>query len=136
MKELCSFGPWVKCNVNIVLLCFFKLPIMLEITLCCNRDIIPTWCIRKSISRPTHLKRIIYSYVMGDMSSIWTDVYRSISHPTAFVKTCNDKMKWNTNVNVRSCRYDVYEYTYVVFFLWGCHVVKLHKVRITKVLVV
>jgi len=44
-------------------------------------------------------------------------VNRSISHPTSFVKTCNDKMKWNTDVNVRSCRYDVYEYTYVVFFL-------------------
>jgi len=28
-------------------------------------------------------------------------VNRSISHPTPFVKTCNDKMKWKTNVNVR-----------------------------------
>jgi len=38
MKELCSFGQRVNCNVNIALLCFFfKLPIMPEITLCCNR---------------------------------------------------------------------------------------------------
>jgi hypothetical protein len=44
-------------------------------------------------------------------------VNRSISHLTPFVKTCNDKMKWNMDVNVRSCRNDVYEYTYVVFFL-------------------
>jgi hypothetical protein len=44
-------------------------------------------------------------------------VNRSISHPTFFVKNRNDKMKWNTDVNVRSCRYDVYEYMYVVFFL-------------------
>jgi hypothetical protein len=25
----------------------------------------------------------------------------SISHPTPFVKTFNEKLKWNTNVNVR-----------------------------------
>jgi hypothetical protein len=36
----------------------------------------------------------------------------SISHPTF-----NEKLKWNTDVNVRTCKYDVYEYTYVVFFL-------------------
>jgi len=41
-------------------------------------------------------------------------------------------MKWNTDVNVWSCRYDVYEYMYMVFFLWGCHVMKLHEVMITK----
>jgi len=26
MIELHSLGPWMKCNANIVLLCFFKLP--------------------------------------------------------------------------------------------------------------
>jgi hypothetical protein len=27
-------------------------------------------------------------------------VNRSSSHPTPFVKTCNEKIKWNTDVNV------------------------------------
>jgi len=31
MKELCFFGSLMKCNVNIVLLCFLKLLIMLEL---------------------------------------------------------------------------------------------------------
>ena len=29
---------------------------MLEITLCCNRDIIPTWNIRKFVLRLTHFE--------------------------------------------------------------------------------
>jgi hypothetical protein len=29
-------------------------------------------------------------------------VNRSISHPTPFVKTSNEKLKWNTDVNVRT----------------------------------
>ena len=41
-----------------------------------------------------------------------------------------------SHVYVRTCKYDVYEYTHVVFFLWGCYIVKLHEVRITKGLVV
>jgi hypothetical protein len=36
------------------------------------------------------------------------------------------------DVYVRTCTCDVYEYTYVVFFLWGCYVMKLHEVRINK----
>ena len=59
-------------------------------------------------------------------------VNRSISCSTPFVKTCNEKLKWNTDVYVRTCRCDVYEYTYVVFFLWGCYVVKLHEVMINE----
>jgi hypothetical protein len=42
-------------------------------------------------------------------------VNHSISHPTPFVNTSNEKLKWNTNVNVRTSLYDVYEYTYEVF---------------------
>jgi hypothetical protein len=56
----------------------------------------------------------------------------SISRSTPFGKTCNEKLKWNTNVYVRTCRCDVYEYTYVVSFLRGCYVVKLHEVRINE----
>jgi hypothetical protein len=63
-------------------------------------------------------------------------VNRSISHPTPFVKTCNEKLKWDMDVYVRTCRYDMYEYTHVVFFLLGCYIMKLHEVRIMKVLVV
>jgi len=44
-------------------------------------------------------------------------VNRSISRLTPFVKICNKKLKWNTDVCARTCKYDVYEYTYVVFFL-------------------
>jgi hypothetical protein len=44
-------------------------------------------------------------------------VNRSISRPTPFVKTCNEKLKWNIDVYVQTCSYVVYEYTYVVFFL-------------------
>jgi hypothetical protein len=40
-----------------------------------------------------------------------------ISCPTPFVKTCNEKLKWNMDVYVRTCIYEVYEYMYVVFFL-------------------
>jgi len=41
----------------------------------------------------------------------------SISRPTPFVKTCNEKLKWDMDVYVRTYRYDMYEYTHVVFFL-------------------
>jgi hypothetical protein len=128
MKELCSFGPWMKCNVNIALLCF-KLLIMLEIILCCNRDIIPTWCVRKFIPRLTHFEKnyIFVCYGWYKFCMNWR-VNRSICHQTPFVKT----LKWNTDVHVRTCRYDVYEYTYVVFFLWGCYVVKLQDDKINE----
>jgi hypothetical protein len=126
-------------NVTLMLLYYvFKLPIVLEIILCYNRDIIPTWCIRKFVSRHTHLEKN-YIFVCYGWYELCMNrhVNRSISRPTPFVETCNEKkLKWNTYVNVRSCWYDVYEYTYAVFILWGCHVVKLHKVRIMKVLVV
>jgi len=36
---------------------FLKLSVMLEITLCFNRDIIPTWCVRKFVSRLTHFEK-------------------------------------------------------------------------------
>jgi hypothetical protein len=44
-------------------------------------------------------------------------VNRSISRPIPFVKTCNEKLKWDTDVYMRTFRYDMYEYTHVVFFL-------------------
>jgi len=44
-------------------------------------------------------------------------VNHSISCPTPFVKTCNKKLKWNMDVHVLTCRYDVYEYMYMVSFL-------------------
>jgi hypothetical protein len=44
-------------------------------------------------------------------------VTRSISRPIPFVKTCNEKLKWDMDVYVRTCRYDMYEYMHVVFFL-------------------
>jgi hypothetical protein len=120
-------------NVTLILLHYvFKLPITLEITLCFNRDIIPTRCVRKSISWLTHFeKNYIFTCYRWYECCMTRRVNLSISHPTF-----NEKLKWNTDVNVRTCKYDVYEYTYVVFFLWGCHVVKLHEVRIMKVLVV
>jgi len=62
-------------------------------------------------------------------------VNHSISRPTPFIKTCNEKLKWDTDVYMQTCRYDMYECTHVVFFLRGCYTVKLHKVKITKVLV-
>jgi len=112
---------------------FFKLPIMLEIALCCNRDIIPTWRVRKFILLLVHFeKNYIFACYKWYEFCLNIRVNRSISWPTSFVKTCNGKLKWNTNVYVWTCRYDVYEYTYVVFFLWGCYIMKLHKVRINK----
>jgi hypothetical protein len=42
-------------------------------------------------------------------------VNHSISRPTPFVKTSNEKLKWNTDVNVRTSWYDVYEYTYEAY---------------------
>jgi hypothetical protein len=107
----------MKCNVNI-LYYVFKLPIMFEIILCYNRDIKPIWRVRKSISRLIYFEKNdiftcyeLYEFCMNRR------VNRSISRPTSFVKTCNEKLKWNTNVYVRTCRYDVYEYTYMVLFL-------------------
>jgi hypothetical protein len=136
MKKLCFFDPWMKCNVNIVLLCFFKLPIMIEIILCCNRDIMPTWCVRKSVSRLTHFeKNYIFACYGWYEFCMNRRVNHSISRLAPFVKTCNEKLKWNTDMYVQTYRFDVYKYTYVVFFLWGCYVVKLHEVKITKVLV-
>jgi hypothetical protein len=137
MIELRSFGPWMKYNTNIVLLCFFKLPIMLEIILCYNRDIIPTWCVGKSISQLTHCeKNYIYACYRWYEFCMNGHINHSISRPTLFVETSNEKLKWNTDVNVQTSWYDVYEYTYEVSILYGCHVVKLHEVRITKVLIV
>jgi len=137
MIELRSFGPWMKCNANIVLLCFFKLPIMLEIILCYNRDIIPAWCVGKSILQLTHCeKNYIYACYRWYEFCINGHINHSISHPTPFVETSNEKLKWNTDVNVQTSWYDVYEYTYEAFILCGCHVVKLHEVRIIKVLIV
>jgi hypothetical protein len=111
----------------------FKLLIMLEITLCCNRNIIPTWCLKKSVSQLKHFEKN-YIFVCYRWYEFCKNrrVNRSISHPTLFVKTCNEKLKWNTDVYVRTSRCDLYEYTYVVFFLWGCYVVKLHEVRINE----
>jgi hypothetical protein len=57
MIELRSFDPWMKYYTNIVLLSFFKLLIMLEIILCCNRDIIPTWYVGKYVSQLTHFEK-------------------------------------------------------------------------------
>jgi hypothetical protein len=90
---------------------------MLEITLCWNKDIIPTWCVRKFVSQLTHFEKNIYSYVTGDELCMNKHVTRSISCPTPFVKTCNEKLKWDMDVDVRTYRYDMYEYTHVVFFL-------------------
>jgi len=125
-------------NVTLIMLYYvFKLLIMLEITLCCNRDIIPIWCVRKSISRFTDFeKNYIFACYGWYEFCLNRRVNRSISRPTPFVKTCNEKIKWKMDVYVRTYRYDVYEYTYVVFFLWECYVVNLHEVRIMKVLVV
>jgi hypothetical protein len=111
MKELRSFDPWMKCNVNIALLCFLKLPIMLEITLCCNRFIIPTWCVRKFVSRFTHFeKNYIFACYGWYEFCMNGHVNHSISRLTPFVKTSNEKLKWNTNVvNVRTSWYDVYK---------------------------
>jgi hypothetical protein len=97
---------------------------MLEITLCCNMDIIPPWCVRKSALRFAHFeKNHIFACNGWYEFRMNRHINHSISRLTPFIKTCNEK-------------YDVYEYTYVVFFLWGYYVVKLHEVRITKVLVV
>ena len=126
MKELCSLvHEW---NVTLILLYYvFKLLIMLEIILCYNRDIIPPWRVRKFVSRLTHFeKNCIFACYR------WYEFYmnrranRLISRPTPFVKTCNEKLKWNMDVYVWTCRCDMYEYMYVLFFLWGCNVVKLH----------
>ena len=106
MKELCSFGSWMKCNVNIALLCFLKLPIMLEITLCCNRDIIPTWYVRKFVSRLTHFeKNYIFACYGWYEFCMNKHINRSISDPTPFVKTCNEKLKWNMDLYVITYRY-------------------------------
>jgi hypothetical protein len=135
MIELRSFGLWMKCDANIALLCFFKLPIMLEIILCCSRDIIPTWCVGKSISQLTHCEKnyIFACYGWYEFCMNWRGNH-SISRLTPFIETGNEKLKWNIDVNVRTSWYDVYEYTYEVLISWGCHVVKLHEVRIMKVL--
>jgi hypothetical protein len=100
-------------NVTLILLYYvFKLLIMLEITLCCNKDIIPPWCVRKSISRLINFERNCIFACYG-----WYEfcmnrrINRSISHPTPFVKTCNEKLKWNMDVYVWTC------ISYVVFFL-------------------
>jgi len=106
---------------------------MLEITLCCNRDIIPTWCVRKFVSRLSYFeKNYIFACYGWYELCINRRVNHSISRPTPFVKTCNEKLKWNTDVYMRTCRCDVYKYTYVVFFLWECYVVKLYEVRINE----
>jgi hypothetical protein len=111
----------------------FKLLIMLEITLCCNMDIIPTWCVRKFVSQLTYFeKNYIFTCYRWCEFCINRRVNRSISRSTSFVKTCNEKLKWNMDVYVRICSYDVYEYTYVVFFLWGYYVVKLHEARMNE----
>jgi hypothetical protein len=90
-------------NVTLILLYYvFKLPITFEITLCCNRDIIPTRCVRKSISWLTHFeKNYIFTCYRWYEFCMTRCVNLSISHPTPFVKTFNEKLKWNTNVNVR-----------------------------------
>jgi hypothetical protein len=44
-------------------------------------------------------------------------VNHPISRPTPFIETSNEKLKWNTDVNVRTSSYDVYEYAYEVFIL-------------------
>jgi hypothetical protein len=36
-------------------------------------------------------------------------VNHSISRPTPFVETSNEKLKWNTDVNMRPSSYDVYD---------------------------
>jgi hypothetical protein len=126
MKQLCSFGLWMKCNVDIAFY-VFKLLIMLEITLCCNRDIIPTWCVRKSISQLTYFEKNCIFACYGWYELCMNRRFnRSISCPTPFVKTCNEKLKWNMDVYVQTCRCDMYEYTNVVLFLWGCYIVKLY----------
>ena len=53
---------------------------------------------------------------MGDMSSAWTNmlIIQLVVWPP-FVKTSNEKLKWNTDVNVRTSWYDVYEYSNEVF---------------------
>ena len=136
MKELCSFGPWMKCNVNI-LYYVFKFPIMLEIILCYNKDIIPTWRVRKSVSQLTYFeKNYIFACYGWYEFCMNKRINCSIIRPASFVKTWNEKLKWNTDVYVRICRYDVYEYMYMIFFLWGCYVMKLHEVRVTKILVI
>ena len=96
-------------NVMLIFLYYvFKLLIMLEISLCCNKDIIPTQCVRKSISQLTHFEN---NYIFACYE--WYEfcmnrcVNRSISRPIPFVKTCNEKLKWNTDVYVWTCRYDV-----------------------------
>jgi hypothetical protein len=128
MIELRFFGPWMKCNANIVLLYFFKFSIMLGIILCCNRDIIPTWWVGKSVSQLTHFERTIYSHVMSDMSSIWTDVLitKLVVRPL-FVKSSNEKLKWNMDVNVRTSWYDVclYIYIYIYIYKWGIHLIRM-----------
>jgi hypothetical protein len=117
----------------ILLYYVFKLLIMLEITLCCNKDIIPTWCTRKSVLRLTHVeKNCIFACYGWCEFCMNRRVNHSISRPTPFVKTCNEKLKCNTDVYVLTCRCDVYEYTYVVFFLWGCYIVKLHEAKINE----
>jgi hypothetical protein len=112
MKELCSFGPWMKCNVNIALLYFLKVLIMLKITLCCNRDIIPTWCVRKSVSQLTFWKEYIFTYYGWYKFCMNRRINHLISRPTPCVKTCNEKLKWDTEVYVPICRYDMYEWIY------------------------
>ena len=54
----------MKCNVNIIYYVSFKLPIMLEIILCYNRDIIQAWRMRKSVSRLTHFEKELYIHVL------------------------------------------------------------------------
>jgi hypothetical protein len=123
MIELRSFGPWMKYNTNIVLLCFFKLPIMLEIILCYNRDIIPTWCVGKSISQLTHCeKNYIYACYRWYEFCMNGHVNHSISRPTLFVETSNEKLKWNTDVNVQRC---------VWIYIWGIHFIWMSCCEIT-----
>ena len=138
MKELCSFGPWMKCKINIVLLCFLKLLIILEITLCCNRDIIPTWYVRKFVLRLTHFeKQFIYSHVMDDMSFAWTNVLitQLVIQPflqILVMKNWNRTRMWMYEQVDMICMNIQIRYSFnedVV--LW-----KLHVVRIPKVLVV
>jgi hypothetical protein len=106
---------------------------MLGITLCCNRDIISTWSVRKSVLRLGYFEKN-YIFTCYEWYELCMNGYvsRSIGRPTPFVKTCNENLKWNMNVHVRTCSYDVYEYTYVVFVLWECYVVKSHEDRINK----
>jgi len=120
MKYLCSLGPWMKCNVNITLLC-------------CNRDIISTWSVRKSVPWLRYFEKN-YIFTCHGWYELCMNGYvnRSIGRPTPFIKTRNENLKCNTNVHVRTCSYDVYEYTYVVFVLWGCYIVKSHEDTINK----